>query len=157
MTGVAAGLRVLDFTWFGVGPITTKYLADNGADVIKVESRRHPDGLRLAPPFAGSSGINRSQYFGNFNSSKRSITIDMTTTAGRDLVRRLIPHCDIVAESFRVGTMAVSGRRSKPSASPRTRKNESPSAPLEPCWRASTITRSAVWPSSTKLFTPSSR
>ena len=106
MTGVAAGLRVLDFTWFGVGPITTKYLADNGADVIKVESRRHPDGLRLAPPFAGSAGINRSQYFGNFNSSKRSITIDMTTAAGRDLVRRLIPHCDVIAESFRVGTMA---------------------------------------------------
>ena len=106
MTGVADGLRVLDFTWFGVGPITTKYLADNGAEVIKVESRKHPDGLRLAPPFASPPGINASQYFGNFNSSKKSISIDMTTQAGRDLVRRLIPHCDIVAESFRVGTMA---------------------------------------------------
>ena len=104
-TGVAAGLRVLDFTWFGVGPITTKYLADNGAEVIKVESRRHPDGLRLAPPFASPAGINRSQYYGNFNSSKKSITIDMTTPAGRELVRQLIPHCDVVAESFRVGTM----------------------------------------------------
>ena len=39
MTGVAEGLRVLDFTWFAVGPVTTKYLADNGAEVIKIESR----------------------------------------------------------------------------------------------------------------------
>ena len=105
MTGAAEGLRVLDFTWYGVGPITTKYLADNGAEVIKVESRRHPDGLRLSPPFSGGPGLNRSQYFGNFNSSKKSISIDMTTEAGRGLVRQLIPHCDIVAESFRVGTM----------------------------------------------------
>lgn len=105
MTGVAHGLRVLDFTWFGVGPITTKYLADNGAEVIKVESVRHPDGLRLAPPFSGQPGINRSQYFGNFNSSKKSVRIDMTTQQGRDLVRELVPHCDVVAESFRAGTM----------------------------------------------------
>ena len=106
MARAADGLRVLDFTWFGVGPISTKYLADNGAEVIKVESRKHPDGLRLAPPFSGDAGLNRSQYFGNFNSSKKSVSIDMTTPAGRDLIRRLVPHCDIVAESFRVGTMA---------------------------------------------------
>jgi benzylsuccinate CoA-transferase BbsF subunit len=110
MTGVAEGLRVLDFTWYGVGPLTTKYLADNGAEVIKVESVRHPDGLRLTGPFAERKpGLNRSQYFGNFNSSKKSISIDMTTEAGRDLVRQLVPHCDIVAESFRVGTMAKWG------------------------------------------------
>jgi benzylsuccinate CoA-transferase BbsF subunit len=110
VTGVADGLRILDFTWYGVGPITTKYLADNGAEVIKVESVKHPDGLRLAPPFADRKpGLNRSQYFGNFNSSKKSISIDMTTPEGRDLVRELVPHCDVVAESFRVGTMAKWG------------------------------------------------
>jgi benzylsuccinate CoA-transferase BbsF subunit len=106
VTGVAEGIRVLDFTWFGVGPITTKYLADNGAEVIKVESRRHPDGLRLTPPLASPPGINASQYFGNFNSSKKSVSIDMTTEAGRDLVRALVGRCDVVAESFRVGTMS---------------------------------------------------
>jgi crotonobetainyl-CoA:carnitine CoA-transferase CaiB-like acyl-CoA transferase len=111
MTGVAEGLRVLDFTWFAVGPVTTKYLADNGAEVIKIESRQRPDGLRLAPPFKGdpSVSLNRSQYFGNYNSSKKSVSIDMSTEQGRDLVRRLVPHCDILAESFRVGTMAKWG------------------------------------------------
>jgi benzylsuccinate CoA-transferase BbsF subunit len=110
MTGVANGLRILDFTWYGVGPITTKYLADNGAEVVKVESVKHPDGLRLTPPYADRKpGLNRSQYFANFNSSKKSISIDMTKPEGRDLVRRLVPHCDVVAESFRVGTMAKWG------------------------------------------------
>ena len=45
------GIHVLDFSWVGVGPITTKYLADNGADVIRVESLARPDILRLAPPW----------------------------------------------------------------------------------------------------------
>ena len=110
MPGVADGLRILDFTWFGVGPITTKYLADNGAEVIKVESVKHPDGLRMVGPYAGRQpGLNRSQYFANFNSSKKSIRIDMTTEQGRELVRQLVPQCDVVAESFRAGTMAKWG------------------------------------------------
>jgi len=46
VTGVAEGLRVLDFTWFAVGPVTTKYLADYGADVVRIESAARPDGLR---------------------------------------------------------------------------------------------------------------
>ena len=64
------GLKVLDFTWVGVGPITTKYLADHGADVIKIESVSRPDVLRGAQPFKdGIPGINRSQFSGNYNSS----------------------------------------------------------------------------------------
>ena len=108
MTGVAEGLRVLDFTWFAVGPVTTKYLADNGAEVIKIESRARPDGLRLAAPFKGDPSLspNRSQNFGNYNSSKKSVSIDMSTPEGRDLIRGLVPLCDIFAESFRAGTMA---------------------------------------------------
>ncbi len=69
-----------------------------------------PPAVRLTPPFAGRKpGINRSQYFGNFNSSKKSISIDMTTGEGRGLVRQLVPQCEVVAESFRVGTMAKWG------------------------------------------------
>ena len=76
------GVHVLDFAWVGVGPITTKYLADNGAEVIRVESAAHPDILRFAPPWKDAQpGINNSQFFASFNSSKRGITLDLSQTA----------------------------------------------------------------------------
>ena len=66
-----AGLKVADFAWVGVGPITSKYLADHGATVVRVESENRPDVLRGAPPFRDNvPGINRSQFFGDFNTSK---------------------------------------------------------------------------------------
>jgi benzylsuccinate CoA-transferase BbsF subunit len=105
------GVSILDFTWYGVGPITTKYLADNGALVVKVESNARLDGLRLGAPWKdGQPGnVNASQFFGSFNSSKKSITLDMNKVEARDIVRRLVPHFDIVAESFTPGTMAKWG------------------------------------------------
>jgi benzylsuccinate CoA-transferase BbsF subunit len=97
---------VLDFTWYGVGPLATKYLADNGAEVIKVESRAHPDGLRLAPPWMdGIHGLNRSQFHGSFNTSKKSICLNLATERGRELVLEMVPRFDVVAESFTAGTM----------------------------------------------------
>ena len=63
-----SGLKVADFSWVGVGPITTRYLADHGATVVRVESSHSPDLLRLSPPFAASMpGINRSAFFANYN------------------------------------------------------------------------------------------
>ena len=49
--GIFDGLKVCDFTWAGAGPITTKQLSDNGATVVKVESFKHPDSIRLGGPF----------------------------------------------------------------------------------------------------------
>ncbi len=104
--GAASGVSILDFTWYGVGPITTKYLADNGAHVVKVESSVRPDGLRLAAPWKdGKPGINQSQFFGSFNSSKKSIALDMHRPEARDIVRQLVPHFDVVANSFTPGVM----------------------------------------------------
>ncbi|HZO81311.1 MAG TPA: CoA transferase [Candidatus Binataceae bacterium] len=95
------GVHVLDFSWVGVGPITTKYLADNGADVVRVESLARPDVLRLAPPWKDAQpGIDRSQFFASYNTSKRSITLDLSKPKARELVLRLLPWADIVAESF---------------------------------------------------------
>ena len=76
---------MLDFTWFGVGPVTTKYLADNGAEVIKIESARPPGRAAAGAAVQGGSqpSPNRSQYFGNYNSSKKSVSIDMSTQEGR--------------------------------------------------------------------------
>ncbi len=95
------GLHVLDFSWVGVGPITTKYLADNGADVIRVESAARIDVLRIAPPWKdGQPGVNHSQFFASFNTSKRGVTLDLNQPKARELVRRLVPWADVVAESF---------------------------------------------------------
>ncbi|MFZ0888180.1 MAG: CoA transferase, partial [Candidatus Binataceae bacterium] len=95
------GIHVLDFSWVGVGPITTKYLADNGADVIRVESASRVDVLRIAPPWKdGQPGINNSQFFASYNTSKKGVTLDLNQPKARELVRRLVPWADVVGESF---------------------------------------------------------
>lgn len=100
------GIRVLDFTWVGAGPLATKVLASYGAEVIKVESRNRPDTLRRTPPLAaGSDDLERSGYFADRNAGKKSISIDMSNPASRNLVLRLVETSDIVAQSFRPGTM----------------------------------------------------
>ncbi len=95
------GVHVLDFAWVGVGPITTKYLADNGADVIRIESAARIDVLRLAPPWKDAQpGINNSQFFASYNTSKKSVALDLGNPKARSLVLRLLPWADIVTESF---------------------------------------------------------
>ncbi len=101
-----SGLKVADFSWIGVGPITAKSFADHGATVVRVESEEHIDGLRLQPPFAdGEAGINRSHFFGTFNTSKRSLSLDLKSEAGIEAARRLVDWADVVIESFTPGTM----------------------------------------------------
>ncbi len=101
-------VRILDLSWYGVGPLGTKYLADHGADVIKIESALRPDGLRQAPPWQGSyENLDSSQFFANYNTNKRSIALNLSTPAARRLVRKLVREwADVVVESFRPGTMA---------------------------------------------------
>lgn len=95
------GIHVLDFTWVAVGPITTKYLADNGADVIKIESATHIDVLRAAPPWAdGKFGVNRSQFFADYNTSKKGVSLNLNHPRARELVLRLVPWADVVVENF---------------------------------------------------------
>jgi benzylsuccinate CoA-transferase BbsF subunit len=100
------GIRVADFTWVGAGPYTTKMLADFGAEVIKIESGVRPDVLRLSPPFKDKKkGINRSGYFSNRNTSKKSFQLDMGKQESRDLVKKLIKKSDVVTNSFTPNTM----------------------------------------------------
>lgn len=101
-----AGLRVADFTWVGAGPFATKLLADHGAEVIKIESAGRLDALRTMPPYPGGKpGINRSGYFANRNTSKKSVALNLGDRRGIELARRLIAESDIVANSFSAGTM----------------------------------------------------
>jgi crotonobetainyl-CoA:carnitine CoA-transferase CaiB-like acyl-CoA transferase len=100
------GIHVLDFTWYGVGPVTIKYLADNGADVIRIESAARPDGLRLAPPWKDAKpGINNSQFFASYNTSKMGITLDMSKPKAREIFLRMLPWADVVSESFTPKTL----------------------------------------------------
>ncbi|HEY6420916.1 MAG TPA: CoA transferase, partial [Candidatus Binataceae bacterium] len=95
------GIHILDFAWVGVGPITSKYLADNGADVIRVESAARLDVLRVGPPWKDAKpGINSSQFFASYNTSKKGITLDLGKPRARELARRLVPWADVVVESF---------------------------------------------------------
>ena len=100
-SGPFEGLRVLDLSWVGVGPMTAGYLASYGATVIKIESSRRPDVLRLNPPFRdGKSGINNSHFYGDFNGGKQSVGIDLTNQRGREVAWKLIEWADVVLESF---------------------------------------------------------
>ncbi len=104
------GVRVIDFCWIGAGSYTTKILADLGADVLKIESTKSLDSLRLAAPYKdGIRGVNRSGYFADRNSSKRSVTVNMKEPRGVALMHRLIADADIVANNFRPGTMEKLG------------------------------------------------
>jgi len=101
-----AGLKVADFTWIAAGPTATKYLADHGATVVRVETENPPDTLRAAGPYKdGVPGTNRSQFFGEYNTSKLGISLDLKNPAGRDVARRLIEWADLCVNSFTPGTM----------------------------------------------------
>jgi len=100
------GIKVIDFTWAAVGPVTTKYLADFGATVIRIESPGHPCPTRLSSPFKdGIVGVNRSGFYSDYNSSKLGIAIDLSNHKGREIAWKLIGWADVVAESFAPGVM----------------------------------------------------
>ena len=105
-----AGIKVADFAWVGVGPISSKYLADHGATVVRVESENRPDVLRGGPPFKDNvPGWNRSQFFGDFNTSKRGLALDMKQGEGLKVAKRLIAWSDVMIESFAPGAVQRMG------------------------------------------------
>ena len=104
------GVKVADFSWIGVGPITAKALADHGATVVHVESDAPADRLRLVGPFMDDvPGINRCQFFGSFNTSKLSLQLNLKHPDGIDLAKQLLAWCDVALDSFTAGTMAELG------------------------------------------------
>lgn len=84
-----AGVRILDLSRVWAGPYGTRYLADLGAEVIRVESRKFPDGRR--PDDAAFAEMNRS---------KRYITLNFQAPEGRELLKRLVALSDVVVENF---------------------------------------------------------
>lgn len=106
MERVFKGLKVADFTWVGVGPLITKYLADFGATVVRIESSRYPDTIRLSAPFKDRiPGIDRSGYFALINGNKYGIAINLNHAKGIEVAKKLVAWADVVAESFAPGVM----------------------------------------------------
>jgi benzylsuccinate CoA-transferase BbsF subunit len=103
-------VRVLDLSWVMVGPMSGRYLADLGADVIKVESSQRIDPLRTLGPFRdGVAHPERTLSYHFINAGKRSLTLNLGTEAGRAIVRRLVREVDVVIESFTAGTLERMG------------------------------------------------
>jgi len=104
------GLKVADFTWVFVGPQTTKLLADCGAEVIRIESKTRPELWRTMGPFKDNVvGLDRSGPFSLFNTSKRSVTINLTHPRGLELAKRFVAWADVVVENFAGGVMSKIG------------------------------------------------
>jgi len=101
-----AGVRVLAFSTAFAGPTASRYLADLGAEVIKVESRRRPDNTRgFGGPFVEPSGASIMPGYVHFNRNKRGVAIDLGQERGRELVRRLVGITDVVTENFSLRVM----------------------------------------------------
>src|SRR4029434_9933095 len=98
-----AGIRVLDFTHVLAGPFCTRLLADLGADVVRVESSKHPD---HPWPSAFISDDGRHASYLNTNRSKRSIAVDLKNEAGQRVAARLAATTDVVIENFSAGVMS---------------------------------------------------
>ncbi len=107
---VFEGIRVADFAWVGVGPLVSKYLADHGAEVIRIESSVRPEPLRRAPPFVNDEpGLDNSGYYADFNSSKKCVSLNLQHPDGVKIAKRIVEHCDIVTESFTPKAMRAWG------------------------------------------------
>jgi formyl-CoA transferase len=107
------GLRVVDLTRALAGPFCTMMLGDLGADVIKVERPGYGDESRgWGPPFVGEPYgpyPGESAYFLAANRNKRSITVNLKSSAGQEIVRRLAAEADALVENFRTGTLDEMG------------------------------------------------
>jgi len=95
-----AGLRVLTFENFGAGPFGSMYLADLGAEVIKIESRAQGgDATRSMGPFF--LGEHDSHFFQTFNLNKKSVALDLKRPEGQQAFRRLVRTADVVMNNLR--------------------------------------------------------
>ncbi len=104
MKHLLSGYTVLDFTHFLAGPACTRLMAELGADIIKVES---PSGdATRNMPFSKNG---RSGYFVQQNRGKKSISINLRSSEGLEIIKRLLPKVDVLIENFSPGTMSRLG------------------------------------------------
>jgi len=115
------GIKVLDLFWVIAGPAGTRMLADYGATVVRVESSKHLDTLRVSPPWQfGQPHPEGAAGFQSANANKLGVTIDLSSEEGRAIILDLARWADVATESFAPGVMEAHGlgyeqlRRVKP-------------------------------------------
>src|SRR5205809_844988 len=101
MNSPLEGVRVVDFTTTIAGPHCTRLLADCGAEVIKLEAPDGGDMMRSRPPLREGA----SSSFGQLNTGKKSVVLDLKRPEAIDIVKRLVETADVVVENFRPGVM----------------------------------------------------
>ena len=107
--GLLDGIRIIDLTRVLAGPYCTQMLGDLGADVIKIEAPGRGDDTRhWGPPFTAAPDGERGEaaYFLSANRNKRSLTLNLKSAKGLDILKRLIREGDVLVENFRTGTLA---------------------------------------------------
>lgn len=100
--GALSGVKVVDLTRVLGGPYCTMILADHGATVVKVEPPQGDETRDWGPPFREDG---ESAYFQGVNRNKRSIGLDLSTDAGKDVLARLLADADVLIENFKPGTL----------------------------------------------------
>jgi crotonobetainyl-CoA:carnitine CoA-transferase CaiB-like acyl-CoA transferase len=111
--GIFEGLRVLELGSGAAGPVATRYLAEQGATVIRVESSRRPDFLRMLHLTRDNRNepdiLERAPMFVLLNPNKQSVALNMKEPEAIEIVKQLIGWADVVAENFAPGVMAKWG------------------------------------------------
>lgn len=112
-TAPLAGIRVLDLTRVLAGPWCTQNLADLGAEVIKIERPGSGDDTRgWGPPYVRDEhgqDTSEAAYYSCANRNKHSVTVDLASEQGAEVIRQLARHCDILVENFKVGGLRKYG------------------------------------------------
>ncbi|MEN8120474.1 MAG: CoA transferase [Bacteroidota bacterium] len=103
--GPLKGIRILDLTRLLPGPLATMYLAEMGADVIKIEDPDSPDYIRDYPPVING----QSAYYQTLNRSKRSLTLNFSSEKDIHIFYKLLQKADVIIEQFRPGVMDKMG------------------------------------------------
>jgi crotonobetainyl-CoA:carnitine CoA-transferase CaiB-like acyl-CoA transferase len=109
--GPLAGIRVVDCSTVLAGPYCTMLLGDLGAEVVKVEPPEGDATRGWGPPWVGdvADGTRTAAYYLAVNRNKRSIRLDLSGDAGREVLRRLLRDADVIVENYRVGGFARLG------------------------------------------------
>lgn len=103
--GPLRDVTVLDFTQMMMGPVATMLMADLGALVLKIERPDVGEWERSYFPFGAAPGGDESPFFNAMNRNKLSCALDLKDPADLDVVRRLVPECDVLCHNYRPGVM----------------------------------------------------